>query len=65
MKMIERSNGHISIINVHNITKADLQPGSDSWKIYFTNGPVLDTKDFDTVEDAIKWFNDNIDQVKQ
>ena len=62
-KTIKESSGSITVVNTNNITRADLKPGSTSWKIYFTSGPVLDTENFDSKEAAIKWYNDTIGKV--
>jgi hypothetical protein len=64
-KKIEHPNGVISYINPDYIVKADLHPISMQWTICIVNESPIETESFDSVDDALKWFNDNIDQVKQ
>jgi len=63
-KKIEQANGRILLININNITRVDLQLGSNSWKIYFVNGPVFDTDSFESVQAAIQWYSDTIGKVE-
>ena len=63
LKKIKLPNGTICMINTNNITKAELQPVSNFWKIYFTDQDVFDSPNFNSEKEALKWFNDNIEKL--
>ena len=59
-KKVKFSDGEVTMINPNQIIRADLEPNSNAWKIFFVDGSVLDTIGFDNSEDAINWYYNNI-----